>query len=388
MLRIGVLLAVLCMATLPVRAQIPLCPQTVYDALPNGGNLEVCYWPPPVVGESATDTPTIVPSDTPTAVPTDTPTSTPTPTATLAAIPTRTLAVWTPLPTPVAHNANCAATSIGLIPLTEPGGGGLYSDGSNVPPYMASINAANAQIVPRDANGAPSSAGKVVLLGLGMSNANLEFAQLDQVTRTDAQKDPALTLVNGAQNGWDIVRVNGAEGTTYWATVQSQLAARSVTAAQVQVIWLKQAIINPATYGNYAQYNAALVDQYTTHLQTIATKFPNVKLIYLNSRSYGGYVWDQTTEPEPYAWSSGLAVKDLIGLQQAGDARLSSVPLLLWSWYFWADGTTPRTDGWAWPCSYFASADGLHPSGAGALALAYRIRTFLRTDLTTTWYRP
>lgn len=367
-------------------AQIPACPDTASSALPDGSQIVQCWEPPSGDPGSATDTPT--PMDTVTLTPTPTFTL-PTATATLAQSPTATLITLTPPPTATGtHTANCANTSVGLIPFTEPGGGGLYPDGSNVPPYMTSVNAARAQITPRDTSGNPNASGKMVFLSIGMSNAQQEFAVLQQVTNTDSQKAPSVVLVNGAVGGWDVHRVNDpAQAPSYWAAVDSALAARGVNGQQVQALWLKEAILGTSGYATYREYDDDLEASTVTLLGTIAARYPNLKLVYLESRSYGGYVADAPSNGEPFAWSSGLVVKDLIARQQAGDSALSALPLMLWSWYLWADGTTMRADTWSWPCNYF-EGDGLHPSGAGETALAYKLRTWLRSDPTTAWYRP
>lgn len=288
---------------------------------------------------------------------------------------------------PLAQAANCLNTSVGLTPLSEPDGLGLYPDGSNTPAYLSEIEEANAQIVRRLPDGTPSESGKYVYLSVGMSNTYQEFAQLQQIVKSDVQKDPALVVVNGAQGQWDIRRVNDpAQAPTYWATVDARLANNGVTPAQVEIIWLKQAMLRPQDYGDVSAYNVALTDEYLTLLGTLRDRFPNAHLIYLSSRSYGGYVSDWRTHPEPYAHGTGLMVRDLIALQQSRDERLAGVPLMLWHWYHWSDGTTQRADGWSAPCHYF-EGDGLHPSGQGELQWSYRVRTWLRSDVTTTWYR-
>ena len=58
--------------------------------------------------------------------------------------------------------------------------------------------------------------GKIVLLSIGMSNATAEFAAFKRVADRDPAKNPNLTIVDGAQDGWDADRMKAdpATGTT------------------------------------------------------------------------------------------------------------------------------------------------------------------------------
>ena len=84
-------------------------------------------------------------------------------------------------------------------------------------------------------------------------------------------------------------------------------------------------------------------------VQNARAKFPNLRIIYLGSRIYGGYA-GVPLNPEPYAYESAFVCRWLIQHQIKGDAELNydaangaaKAPLLLWGPYFWADGTTPR----------------------------------------------
>ena len=63
--------------------------------------------------------------------------------------------------------------------------GGLYGHGQNVPPqsHLQAAQVQTALIVPRDALGNPSDAGKIVLISLGMSNTTQEFSALQDAGR-------------------------------------------------------------------------------------------------------------------------------------------------------------------------------------------------------------
>src|SRR5205823_14451781 len=61
-------------------------------------------------------------------------------------------------------------------------------------------------------------------------------------------------------------------------------------------------------------------------------------------------------------------------------------PLLLWGPYFWADGTTARSDGFTWLCSD-VSTDFIHPSTTGITKLANHLLAFFETDPSATpWF--
>src|SRR5260370_38242091 len=77
-------------------------------------------------------------------------------------------------------------------------------------------------------------------------------------------------------------------------------------------------------------------------------RFPNLKLVYLSSRTYGGYAQTRLN-PEPYAYESAFAVKWLIEEQLKGDPSLNfepgkdagKAPWVSVGPYFVVDGPTP-----------------------------------------------
>src|ERR671936_402607 len=85
-----------------------------------------------------------------------------------------------------------------------------------------------------------------------MSNTTQELSALKRIADSDSRKNPALTIVDGAKGGQD-------------AAIVAILRAR----------------------------------------------YPNLKLVYVSSRTYGGYA-TTPLNPEPYAYDSGFAVKWLV----------------------------------------------------------------------------
>ena len=124
----------------------------------------------------------------------------------------------------------------------------------------------------------------------------------------------------------------------------------------------------------------------TRVVETAKRYFPNLQVAYLSSRIYGGY-GPQGVDPEPYAYESGFGVRQTIQSQEAGAPTLNDnpslgrvvAPVLAWGPYQWADGTTPRADGFTWQRADFV-ADGVHPSFSGQIKAAGLLRSFLQTD--------
>jgi hypothetical protein len=96
--------------------------------------------------------------------------------------------------------ADCAKTSVGFVPLNEPGAnfykdqqGGLYPRGSNTRPVAhESAGAAQARAIqPLNANGQPDANGRIVPVSIGMSNTTQEFSTFKPMAaRRMAAKSP------------------------------------------------------------------------------------------------------------------------------------------------------------------------------------------------------
>ncbi len=286
-----------------------------------------------------------------------------------------------------------------LEPLTELGTGkykgyqgGLYPGGKNERPAAhekAGLKLAE-QVVPRDAEGKPSADGKIVLLSVGMSNTDQISQGFKQALRGASGINPRLRFVNGAQGGMTAQAIqnpdDGRSGTKYWTEVDRRLKDAGVTRAQVQVIWIKQADARPNEgFPNYAR---KLQRELRKIVQLLPERFPNLKLVYLSSRTYGGYA-RTPLNPEPYAFESGFSVKFLIEEQLKGDKALNydsskgavKAPWLSWGPYLWANGTKKRSDGFFSEESDFAN-DGTHHSGAGARKMGKQLLEFFKSDTT------
>ena len=288
-----------------------------------------------------------------------------------------------------------------LRPLTDLGSGeyrgnkgGLYPEGRNTRPQAheeAGLRLAE-QIQPLDRTGQPSPGGRIVLMSVGMSNTSQSSSGFRRVLRDASDINPRVVFVDGAQGGMTAAAIQDPEdtrtGTRYWTTVDERLRTEGVTRDQVQAIWIKQADAGPSS--GFPAYARTLEGELAKIVQILPKRFPNVKLCYLSSRTYGGYA---TTglNPEPYAYESGFSVKWLIERQIQGDRELNfdkskgdvRAPWLSWGAYLWTNGKQPRSDGVRFESTDFTDSDGTHQSPSGQTKVGNLLLDFFKTDSTT-----
>ena len=275
--------------------------------------------------------------------------------------------------------SNCSVTSVGKTPLPDLGTGlyqgyqgGLYPGGANARPAAheaAGLAIANS-IAPLDTSGNPDAAGRVVLISIGMSNCTQEFSAYVPKSQADPQKRANVQAIDCALGGQSADIIQSATA-AYWDTVYTRLRGHGSSPAQPQIVWIKEARRQPT--GGFPESADSLLWNLGTIVRLIKQKLPNVRQCYITSRIYAGYATGVSTlNPEPYAYESGFAVKWLIEGQISGVDSLQydpakgtvQAPWLSWGPYLWADGLTPRSDGFTWGCSSFMS-DGTHPSATG-----------------------
>src|ERR1043166_1130718 len=124
--------------------------------------------------------------------------------------------------------------------------GGLYGGGKNEPPreHADAARAEASKIQPVDGEGKPAADGKVVLLSIGMSNTTQEFSRFLQLARGTAK----LTIVDGAQGGQAAIQWDTPEAKP-WDMAENRLRQAGATAKQVQVVWIKQALLRQGQHG-------------------------------------------------------------------------------------------------------------------------------------------
>jgi hypothetical protein len=287
-------------------------------------------------------------------------------------------------PVSSAHQAaNCARTSAGLTPLSDLGRnsyqgeiGGLYPQASNSPPgpYLRKGLARAHRVRPLDSRGRSARGGRIVLLSIGMSNASEEFSAFKQLADADSSKNPRVKIVDGAQGGYDAERVVTASA-PFLATVDQRLHAAGVTAAQVEAVWLKEAIAGERE--PFPQDARRLARDLDAIIRILRRRFDRLALVYLASRTYAGYA-TSPLNPEPYAYQSGFAVRRTIEDRIAGRLR---GPWVGWGPYLWTDGTRGRSDGLVWTCAD-VGPDGTHPSPNGSSKVAALLLRFFSADAT------
>lgn len=290
------------------------------------------------------------------------------------------LALLVPASASAGSGADCNRTSVGLTPLTDLGTrtyesyrGGLYPGGKNTPSaaYLKKGLGAAAQVKPVE--------GRVVLLSIGMSNTTQEFSAFKQLADADPRKRASVTVVDGAQGGQDIERIR-LPYATFWSVIDQRLAAAGATAKQVQVVWLKEAIARPTESfpADAQRYRGGLRQIH----EVLRTRFPNLRLVYVSSRTYAGYA-TTPLNPEPYAYQSAFGVKWFV--QDRIEGKVTG-PWVGWGPYLWTDGTKGRGDGLTWTCADTA-ADGTHPSPSGRRKVAELLLRFFTSDPTArTWF--
>jgi hypothetical protein len=269
--------------------------------------------------------------------------------------------------------------------------GGLYGAGKNTPPdeHRKAAEAALALVQPRDRAGEPAKDGRIAFISISMSNATQEFSKFQEIADADKGKSDLVAIVDCAQGGQAMAEwVDPAAGP--WTEAERRLAAAGISDKQVQVAWIKLA--NKGPRGTLAEHGHKLEKDTLAVIHNAKSKFPNLQVVYLSSRIYGGYSTG-ALNPEPYAYESAFAARWLIQRQIKGDKELAFngdkpiAPVLIWGPYLWADGVTPRkADGLVYERSDLGP-DGTHPSQAGREKVAKLILDFCKTaPLAKGWF--
>lgn len=305
----------------------------------------------------------------------------------------------------VIHQPTLAQPDDVLVPITEMQADygqespKLYGPaGNTIPPfYRPVVQHATDKIAPLDDMGNPSQDGQIGFLSIGMSNTSQEFSAFMQLAAAQDQINPAVVLVNGAQGGMDSVAWNTTE--TPWKVVfDERLVEAELTPEQIQVIWLEIEVRSITEYASDDEGQKTFrVEQIKQLIERLTVTFPNVRMIYLSARSYGGFynseVANNTSIPEPLSYEHGFAVRQVI-LDHLREAQPKAndpatydelLPVVIWGPYFWA-GETPREDGLYYVREDFAR-DGIHPSPQGQQKIAKVMLDFFLTDPTTqSWF--
>ncbi len=261
-----------------------------------------------------------------------------------------------------------------------------------------------------------------MLLTLGFSNTSLESEDFVETGSADPEKSTNVALVNGAIGGraavmWaydgsdllpsaererldhemDVLHMpktnrrtrRVAQDRDTWPTVELRLQQTGLSPKQVQAVWMKHVEAGAAALGEFPAHAKALEADMVDILNIARQRFPNLRVAFFSSRTYGGWANPAAGSPEPYAYETAFSVRGLILRQIAGDPLLNSdpargavrAPVVLWGPYLWACGNRPRAiDGMVWTEQDVRSNDHMHPSPAGCRKVTAELLKFLKTD--------
>ncbi len=291
--------------------------------------------------------------------------------------------------------------------------GGLYPGGSNLRP--ASHDAAGQQIaagiVPLSTSGVAHPNGRIVMISIGISNmtqewrvganndpssAALAFMAKVAPLQVSGVVNPRVLLVDGAKGpfGADLWGAEPADmAVDPWLTALNRLQFSQSSREQVQIACVKAAHPGPtqcmASDGSSPGDAGALAQDFAGIARNLRIVFPNIKLVYYVSRSYGGYA--ASGNREPFAFEQGFGIKWMIESQITGSGAFGNLgfqgansvaPWASWGAYIWANGNTPSGLGLTWDVTDFVD-DHIHPSASGVDKASDAFLEFFLTDETT-----
>jgi hypothetical protein len=126
-------------------------------------------------------------------------------------------------------------------------------------------------------------------------------------------------------------------------------------------------------------------------MRILKQKYPNLKLVYLSPRTYGGYAKTRLN-PEPFAWYTGWAIKSVVEDQINGKPELrfkgedAPAAWLSWGPYLWANGEKPNIHGLFYKESDYSN-DGIHHGPSSVQKVGKEMLRFFTMDETATpWF--
>jgi hypothetical protein len=319
-----------------------------------------------------------------------------------------------PLPKPVVVRPPTDTAKIPLTDLPSYFGirGGLYPNVVNQPPpdHDSAARARRNRIRALDVNGDESPFGKYVLISIGMSNTTQEWCSrtsgppcaawtfMGRAVTDPAVNRNSLVIVNGAAEGQDAPTWTSPASPNYERIKTARLAPLGLSENQVEVAWVKLDNAKASTSLPADSADAYIfLSNLGQVLRALRIRYPNLEIVFLSSRGYGGYATPSVgpaidLNSEPYTYEEGFSVKWAIESQinemrgLPADSRAGSLnyakktaPLIVWGPYLWADGTTPRSDGFVWNRTDFEE-DGLHPSQNGESKVAFSLLEFFKNS--------
>lgn len=239
---------------------------------------------------------------------------------------------------------------------------GLF-EGGNTPP-AAYLNAA-AQ------TGAQIPATGAVIVGIGMSNAEIEIRAWQGVAKTDAK------IIEGATWGTTVARWDDpAEIDRGWKYARMAVTKAGLKPTDVDAVWMKMA---------KSAFESPFLADYEAILVEVMKEWSNVKQAWISDAVYRGFGMSpprRYTSGEPQGgYRAGGEVKKFV---QAHMGRTD--PFVGWGPYLWANGAQARKDGLVWNRADFQD-DGIHVSPSGSAKVAQMLDTHFKTAPGAEWYR-
>ncbi len=292
----------------------------------------------------------------------------------------------------------CDFVSIGHIPLTSMINetwngqrGGLYPDGSNMRPFEQEQTFLDLALNVRACrpNGVIDNVdGRIVVLGIGSSDARTGFNSLSRSYASDSLRNPTVRFVNASLDGLGLQQTTSSDA-AYWDHVAEKLESEGFAKPQVQVAWV-MLDDNSNVDTTFPKAAEDVADQLYMLCMNIKEKYPAIKFVYFSGRPYSAYIDPTTTtlgqgivSPRDYIY--GWGVKKFIERQINGvegytfNGAESTIPAVTWAGYVWADGTTANSEGLAWLCSDFES-DGFSLSSSGSEKIGQTLYKALTQD--------
>ena len=217
------------------------------------------------------------------------------------------------------------------------------------------------------------------MISIGMCNTSKEFGgnlgvdeeqgfewRVMQDFFASLWRNPKLVVIDCAQSEMGANKWADATDLAPWVELETRLHDARVTRKQVQIIWLKQALGQPANFGVWPTHAKRLQGFLETILNRLidrnfAYALKNVQMVFLSPRTRAWTLDDEGYHhgPEPYAYETGFADKWLI--EEQINPGVQGWPWLSWGPYIWTDGRNERSDHFMWLCSDVAR-DCMHPN--------------------------
>jgi len=284
---------------------------------------------------------------------------------------------------------NCDAEPTGLTPFTDLQTGyymgyqaGMYPGGSNelTGPHLKSGKTIAKGIKPLDGDGNVNFGDGVVLVaGFGPSVPGHIYGKVVEHIRTPSEKydlNPCMDAINLCVGGKDIgFPTSDSLYEDYWEGLVQKVYDVGYTPEQVQIGWMyfnAKGLVAPPVFPDQS---LIMTELYIQVLNRAKEFFPNLKIMYISARHWGGFADTTLSEyyslAEPASYQNNWSVKWTIEEQiNMSDPRLQykganpKSPYILWGPNFWCDAEIKRLwDDKKYVCELsFDEDDGYHLS--------------------------